>query len=155
MNFKQFSKKINKDFDRIYKQKRGNMGTGYTNKELNGISKINKDIPSEKIGKLDLKEHCDKLPMSSMQWKAFTGDRGVAGIFRYAMRKYGNISSWMNRSEGSIDRYESAMLRHYAKIKNGEQIDPESGLNHWAAIAWNVLTVLTFIIEDEEEEEEV
>jgi len=99
--------------------------------------------------KTDLKDYSSKLPMSEMQWKAFTSDRGVAGVFKFAMKKYGNVSSWRNRTPESLERYESAMLRHYAKWKNGEAIDPESGLNHWAAIACNAMTMLEFIVEDE------
>jgi len=104
--------------------------------------------------KKDLKDYSTKLPMAEMQLKAFLGDKGVAGIFKFAQKKYGNISSWRNRSDESVARYESAMLRHYSKVKNGEPVDPESGLNHWAAIAWNALTILEFIIEDEEAQRE-
>jgi hypothetical protein len=107
----------------------------------------------KEIEKKDLKDYSTKLPMSTMQWKAFTSDRGVAGVFKFAMKKYGNVSSWRNRTSESLERYESALLRHYAKYKNGETIDPESGLHHFAAMAWNALSLLEFIIEDEEKNE--
>ena len=48
-----------------------------------------------------------------------------------------------------MEKYESALLRHYFARKNGEVIDPESGLDHYAALAWNALTLLEFAIEDE------
>jgi len=101
-------------------------------------------------GKKDLKDFNNKVPVDYMQWKAFGSNQGVYGIFKFALKKYGNVSSWRNRSEDSKSRYLSAMMRHYFKIKNGEDIDPESGLHHGAAMAWNALTYLEFIIEDTE-----
>ena len=36
-------------------------------------------------------------------------------------------------------RYEDAMMRHYAAFKQGEALDPETGLSHLAHMACNVL----------------
>lgn len=99
-------------------------------------------------GKVDLKEYKDKVPVDEMQWKAFGSPLGVYGVFKFAQQKYGNVSSWRNRSSDSKSKYLSAMIRHYFEIKNGEEIDPESGLHHGAAMAWNALSYLEFVIED-------
>ena len=54
-----------------------------------------------------------------MQWKAFGSEQGVFGVFKFAQKKYGNVSSWRNKCPESKSRYLSAMMRHYFKIKNG------------------------------------
>jgi len=94
--------------------------------------------------KIDLKDFKDKVPANEMQWKAFGSEQGVFGVFKFALKKYGNVSSWRNKCPESKARYLSAMMRHYFKIKNGEDIDPESGLHHGAAMAWNALSYLEF-----------
>ena len=98
--------------------------------------------------KKDLKDYSTKVPADEMQWKAIGHDWGVYGVFKFAMKKYGNVSSWRNRDDKSMGRYIAAMLRHYFKMKNGELRDPESGLLHAAHMAWCALTILEFQIED-------
>ena len=76
---------------------------------------------SDKKGKKDLKDFSTKVPADAMQWKAIGSEQGVFGVFKFALKKYGNVSSWRNRSEDSKERYLSAMMRHYFKIKSGEE----------------------------------
>lgn len=45
--------------------------------------------------------------------------------------------------DNALDRYESAMLRHYFQYKEGEITDPESGLSHLSHLAWNALAILS------------
>lgn len=113
------------------------------------------EISNKQFEKKDLKDFSSKLPLSKIQWKAIASDQGVMGIYKFAQKKYGNILSWRNRSEGSKERYLDAMIRHLFVILNGEDIDPESGLHHGAAMAWNALTYLEFVIEDMEKKDNV
>lgn len=46
-----------------------------------------------------------------------------------------------------MERYSSAMLRHYFKYKQGEDTDPESKLPHLAHMAWNALAILEKYLE--------
>ena len=133
---------------------------GLTEQDLNdyesGIgdtTEVDKLAERTELGKADLKDFSSKLPLSKIQWKAIASDKGVMGVYKFAQKKYGNILSWRNRSEGSLQRYLDAMIRHLLKILAGEEMDPESGLHHGAAMAWNALTYLEFVIEDMEAKE--
>lgn len=114
------------------------------------MEKIRKFESGATIGKTDLKDWKSKLPLSDIQWKAIVNDKGIAGVYKFAQKKYGNVSSWRNRSPDSIKRYTDALLRHLFRILDGEKVDPESGLFHASHMAWCVLTILEFMIEDEE-----
>lgn len=105
------------------------------------------DIAAE-LSKVDLKDYKTKVPVTDFQWKAIGHEQGVFGVFKFALKKYGNVNSWRNRTPESMDRYISALLRHFFKMKNGELIDDESGLLHAAHMAWCALTILEFQIED-------
>ena len=70
---------------------------------------------------------------------------GLVGTF--GANKYSD-DGWKYVDNG-IERYLSAMLRHYIKYKNGELIDEESGLPHLSHMAWNALAVLQLSIEVE------
>lgn len=61
----------------------------------------------------------------------------VAEVLTFGAQKY-EANSW-KQVEGGKERYEAALLRHWAAFKLGETNDPESGLNHWAHIACNAL----------------
>jgi hypothetical protein len=50
-------------------------------------------------------------------------------------------NGWLEVPNG-IERYSSAMLRHYLKMKKGEMYDPDSGQLHYSHMAWNALAVL-------------
>ena len=71
---------------------------------------------------------------------------GLVGTF--GADKYSD-DGWKYVDNG-IERYLSAMLRHYIKYKNGELIDEESGLPHLSHMAWNALAVLQLDTETQE-----
>lgn len=81
----------------------------------------------------------------------------VLGGFSKALYEVGNVGTfgadkysdngWKYVDNG-IERYLSAMLRHYIKYKNGEFIDEESNLPHLSHMAWNALAVLQMYIDE-------
>lgn len=97
----------------------------------------------------DVKDTNGKLPMRHMQWLAICSMRGLRGVFQFAFKKYGNVDSWKYRDDDSVDRYKDSLLRHWGDWMAGEEIDKESGLPLLAHIAWNVLTLLQFYLQDE------
>lgn len=86
---------------------------------------------------MDIKDTKGKLNYSQMQWE---GIEAVAKVFQYAEKKYGNVSTWRNLTPASKDRYLNALMRHLVEIFKGNRVDPESGLPHIYAVAWNALT---------------
>lgn len=64
---------------------------------------------------------------------------GVGAVGTFGADKYCD-DGWLEVDNG-IERYSSAMLRHYLAIKRGELIDPDSGLPHSHHVAWNALAV--------------
>lgn len=70
---------------------------------------------------------------SNALWEV--GKVGTFGANKYTDR------GWQEVDNG-IERYLSAMLRHYFKFKSGEEYDTESLLLHLSHLAWNSLAVL-------------
>lgn len=66
------------------------------------------------------KTRWDLLPWDSLE--------GVAQVLTFGAEKYAE-DSWREVPEGE-KRYFSAMIRHWRAMKNGEKLDPESGLPH-------------------------
>ena len=66
-------------------------------------------------------------------------DVGKVGTF--GANKY-TRNGWQS-VDNALDRYESALLRHYFQYKEGEINDPESGLSHLSHLAWNALAILS------------
>lgn len=64
----------------------------------------------------------------------------VAKVLTYGAKKY-KANNW--RKVQTRERYVSALERHLAAYKNGEEVDPESGLLHISHIACNA----AFLIE--------
>lgn len=64
---------------------------------------------------------------------------GVGLVGTFGAKKYTD-NGWQEVDNG-IERYLNAMLRHYLNYKNGEELDPESGLPHLSHMAWNALAV--------------
>ena len=65
---------------------------------------------------------------------------GVGLVGTFGANKYTD-RGWQE-VDNAIERYLSALLRHYFNFKNGEENDKESGLPHLAHLAWNSLAVL-------------
>ena len=65
---------------------------------------------------------------------------GVGLVGTYGANKYTD-RGWQEVDNG-IERYSSALLRHYLNYKSGEELDPESGLPHLSHMAWNALAIL-------------
>ena len=63
---------------------------------------------------------------------------GYVGTF--GANKYTD-DGWQSVDNG-IERYLSAMIRHYLKYRQGEYYDIDSELPHLAHMAWNALAVL-------------
>lgn len=64
----------------------------------------------------------------------------VADVGTYGAHKYTD-DGWQSVDNG-IERYLSAMIRHYLKYRQGETYDDESELPHLSHMAWNALAVL-------------
>lgn len=64
----------------------------------------------------------------------------VGRVGTYGASKYSD-KGWIE-VPNAIERYADAMYRHYLKTKIEGDIDPESGLLHYAHMAWNALAVL-------------
>lgn len=64
----------------------------------------------------------------------------VLKVGQFGADKY-SLGGWQLVSDGE-KRYANAMLRHWLKRKQGEEIDPDSGLLHLAHEAWNALAIL-------------
>ena len=63
------------------------------------------------------------------------GDVGTFGATKYT------DNGWQSVDNG-IERYLSAMIRHYLKYRQGEYYDTDSELPHLSHMAWNALAVL-------------
>ena len=83
----------------------------------------------------------------------------VLGDFTRALEEVGKVGTfgankytdkgWVEVNNG-IERYLSAMLRHYMKFRRGKQKDEESGLSHLSHMVWNALAVLELYKRNEE-----
>lgn len=67
----------------------------------------------------------------------------VGQVGTYGANKYSD-SGWKAVLHGE-GRYMDAALRHMLAHLGGERRDPESGLEHMAHAAWNLLAVLQFM----------
>jgi len=70
----------------------------------------------------------------------------VAKVATFGANKY-TKNGWETVDEGVV-RYQEAQMRHYLKRKQGEEVDPDSGLMHWAHEAWNVLASLELYLRE-------
>ena len=69
----------------------------------------------------------------------------VGRVGTFGADKYSD-NGWQYVDNG-IERYLSAMIRHYLNYKTGELTDKESGLSHLSHMAWNALAVLQLDME--------
>lgn len=66
--------------------------------------------------------------------------KAVADVTTKGAAKY-TPSGW-RYVEGGKERYMEAFARHTLALASGEEIDPDTGCNHKAHMAWNLLAVL-------------
>lgn len=64
----------------------------------------------------------------------------VVKVGTFGANKYSK-AGWLKVSNG-IERYMDALHRHLLKHNQGESLDPDSNLTHWAHICWNVLAIM-------------
>lgn len=64
---------------------------------------------------------------------------GVGAVGTFGARKY-TPRGWLE-VDNAIERYLSAMLRHYLAMRQGEEFDKDSNLPHAYHMAWNALAV--------------
>lgn len=62
---------------------------------------------------------------------------GVAKVMTFGASKYSE-NGWQEVPMAK-ERYFAAMMRHYMLMTNGEYIDPDSGLPHWAHFCCNAV----------------
>lgn len=72
----------------------------------------------------------------------------VAEVGTFGANKYTD-NGWLEVENGQA-RYEDAQLRHWLKKSMGEELDPESGLDHLAHEAWNALAKLELKLREQE-----
>lgn len=61
--------------------------------------------------------------------------------------EYGRLDNWRRCYDWSLSF--AAMQRHSWQFWNGEDIDPETGSPHLAAVAWHALAILHWSLNDE------
>jgi len=85
----------------------------------------------------------------------------VLGAFAQALMEVGEVGTfgarkytrdgWLYVNRG-VDRYSSALLRHFFQYKTGEFVDSDSKLSHLAHVAWNALAILELSIRKAKED---
>jgi len=66
----------------------------------------------------------------------------LAKILTFGAKKYA-ANSWQHVENGP-DRYFAALMRHISAWRQGEEIDPESGMSHLAHAMCNVVFLMEF-----------
>ena len=72
----------------------------------------------------------------------------VVAVGTFGANKYSR-SGWMSVQDGER-RYTDAMMRHLLKHGQGEEFDPEHGIEHLAAVIWNACAALELRLRREE-----
>lgn len=93
----------------------------------------------------------DKNPMK-LRWDLlpFESVEEIVKIYTHGAEKYGD-NQWQGVEP---DRYVSALMRHLVAWRKGEKIDPDSKLPHLAHVGWNVLALIWFELQEQEEKNE-
>ncbi len=86
-----------------------------------------------------------KLDAGKLRVNLVLGDfahalEAVVEVGTFGANKY-SPSGWLS-VEDAEERYADAAGRHWLKMAQGEEIDPDSGLPHLAHYAWNILAGL-------------
>lgn len=71
----------------------------------------------------------------------------VSALGTFGIQKYG-ASNWL-RVDDAVARYTDAMSRHFLS-EGSQEVDPETGMHHAVAVAWNALARLELMIREEE-----
>ena len=71
----------------------------------------------------------------------------VAKVATFGANKY-SVQGWISVPD-AIERYQHAEWRHKLKRAQGEELDPDSGLDHQFHEAWNVLAQLELRLRSE------
>lgn len=64
----------------------------------------------------------------------------VCEVGTFGANKYTD-NGWL-LVDDALERYKSALLRHYIADAKGEELDPETGISHLSHIAWNAMAIL-------------
>lgn len=101
---------------------------------------------------LGMKYDAGKPRVNLLPWDALLQ---VSIVLTYGAKKYA-ADSWRTVPD-ALNRYKGALLRHWIAMEQGEWLDPESGLPHWAHIACNALfcCALACAMKKEEESKKV
>lgn len=110
----------------------GAAGTAYSSA---GVAMRHSDAKTEEPK--GLKYDADKSRLDLVQWPLVTG---IGDVLAYGAKKY-EANNWQHVANGD-DRYFAAAMRHLIAYRSGEVLDPESGLNHLAHAATNLMFLL-------------
>lgn len=86
----------------------------------------------------DEKKHDDGKPMWDLL--PFKQVAKIVDVLTFGCRKYG-ARSWQDIPDGK-NRYFAALMRHLTAWKEGERVDPDSGIHHLAHAGCNILFLL-------------
>ena len=80
-----------------------------------------------------------KYDTGKLRWDLLQYDciEDIVKILTFGAEKYGP-NNWQG-VEPFEDRYFAALMRHLVAYRNGEKIDPESGLSHLAHAGCNIM----------------
>lgn len=90
--------------------------------------------PHDPGAKLDAGKPCAGILLEFSRALLSVSELGTYGIRKYAR------GSWKHVPDAKT-RYTDALLRHLLK-RDIEPIDPDTGLSHAVAVAWNALALL-------------
>jgi len=99
----------------------------------------------------NIKDNEGKPPMHLIA-KMYPALAEVAKLSEFGNTKY-MPDSWVTANIPESE-WMSALMRHTMQAASGEVKDPEHGLDHLAAVAWNALAMLTRRIESKAQLEE-
>ncbi len=69
---------------------------------------------------------------------------GTAQVMTFGMSKYGK-DNWKQNMDDAVLRLYSAAMRHMLQFREGEVIDPESGLSHLYHASCNLMMLNWYI----------
>jgi hypothetical protein len=85
-----------------------------------------------------------KFDTGKLRWDLLPIDcvEDAVKILTFGAEKY-SANNWQNIEDGE-NRYFAALMRHLSASRQGEKIDPESGLSHLSHAMCNVVFLLWF-----------